>query len=141
MEERGGHTEETVTSCPGAGCPAGPARASACVRSARTGPGGSAAPSLLDFTNKNFPNYKEADIYELIECGYLRCEFPKGHVRTYDDNWNFVGYITYKGHTYYRGRLKEYFKGIGQLGGWIALVKFVLELINNLPEILKVFST
>lgn len=31
----------------------------------------------LDFTNKNFPNYKEADIYELIECGYLRCEFPK----------------------------------------------------------------
>lgn len=94
----------------------------------------------LDFTNKNFPNYKEADIYELIECGYLRCEFPKGHVRTYDDNWNFVGFITYKGHTYYRGRLKEYFKGIGQLGGWIALIQFIFELINNMPEILKVFS-
>lgn len=89
----------------------------------------------LNFTNKDFPDYKEADIYELIECGYLRCEFPQGHIRTFDDNWSFVGFITYKGHTYYRGRFIEYFKGLGQLGGWIALIKFMLEIIQYIKFI------
>lgn len=89
----------------------------------------------LDFKNCDFPDYKESDIYELIECGYFKCEFSKGHVRTFDDNWNFVGFITYKGHTYYRGRFIEYFKGLGQLGGWIALIKFILEVIQYIKFI------
>lgn len=95
----------------------------------------------LNITNKDFPNYKEADIYELIECGYLRCQFPEGHVRSYENNWKFVGFVTYAGHTYIKGRVKEIFKGIGQLGGWIALIKFIFELINNFPKILKLISS
>ena len=84
----------------------------------------------LDIKNSDFPNYQEADIYELIECGYFRCEMPQGHVRTYDNNWNFVGFITYKGHTYYRGRFVEYIKNIGYLGGVIALIESILKIIN-----------
>lgn len=86
----------------------------------------------IDFTNKDFPYYKESDIYELIECGYFRCEFPKGHIRTQDDNWNFVGFVTYKGHTYYKGRFKEWIKRGGQLGGWIALIKFVCKILSSI---------
>ena len=83
----------------------------------------------LNFRNDTFPDYKESDVYELIECGYFRCKSPEGHVRTYSDTWNFVGFVTYKGYTYYRGRFKEYFKRIGQLGGWIALARFVFDFI------------
>ena len=86
----------------------------------------------LNIKSDIFPDYKESDVYELIECGYLRCELPKGHARSFSDIWVFTGFITYTGHTYYRGRFKEYFKRIGQLGGWVALVKFVCELIKYL---------
>lgn len=79
----------------------------------------------LSLKKQDFPDYKESDIYELIECGYFKCEFPKGHVRTFDDNWIFTGFVTYEGHTYYRGRFIEYFKSLGQLGGWIALIEFI----------------
>ena len=86
----------------------------------------------LDFKNSDFPDYKEADIYEIIECGYFRCDPSKSHIRTFENNWDFVGFVTYKGHTYNKGRFKEYFKGIGQLGGWVSLVKFILEICNYL---------
>lgn len=86
----------------------------------------------LNLKKCDFPNYKESDIYELIECDYFRCEFPEGHVRTWDDNWNFVGFVTYKGHTYLRGRIQEYFKWFGQLGGWAALIEIIYKLFNML---------
>ena len=85
----------------------------------------------LELKKCDFPSYQEADIYELIECGYFKCEIPQGHVRTYDDNWSFVGLVTYKGHTYYRGRFNEYLKNIGYLGGWMALIEFIWKIINN----------
>lgn len=80
----------------------------------------------LDFKKCDFPKYQASDVYELIECGYFRCEL--NCVRTHDNNWNFVGLVTYTGHTYYRGRFKEYFKSIGHLGGWIALIEFINKL-------------
>lgn len=86
----------------------------------------------LELSNKDFPNYKESDIYELIECDYFRCEFPKGHIRTFDDNWKFIGFVTYKGHTYYKGRAQEYFKCFGQLGGWAALIEIIYKLFDML---------
>ena len=84
----------------------------------------------LELKRCDFPNYQEADIYELIECGYFRCETSQGHIRTQDNNWSFVGFVTYKGHTYYRGRFNEYIKNVGYLGGWIALIEFILKIIN-----------
>ena len=84
----------------------------------------------LDLNNKDFPDYKESDIYELIECGYFRCEFLDGHARTCDDNWKFIGFVTYKGHTYIRGRIKEYIKSISQFGGIVAFIKFIYDILN-----------
>ena len=69
----------------------------------------------LDFKNKDFPKYMESDIYELIKCGYFKCELPCGHARSFDNNWNFVGTITYEGRTYYRGRLKEHLRMLKNL--------------------------
>ena len=86
----------------------------------------------LNLKKCDFPYYKESDIYELIECGYFKCEFPKGHIRTFDDNWNFVGFVTYKGHTYYTGRFKEYCKRIGEIGGWTALIDLIYKFIKYL---------
>lgn len=88
--------------------------------------------SQLVLTNDDYPTYKESDIYELIECGYLRCKLPEEHSRSFSDIWTFVGFITYTGHTYYRGRAKSYLKRIGHLGGWIASAEIVFNLLKYL---------
>ena len=86
----------------------------------------------LRHDNPDLKKYCEADIYELIECGYFKCDFPTGHVRTFDNNWSFVGFLTYKGFHYDWGITMEIFKSFGSLGGWIALINFIISIVNIL---------
>ena len=84
----------------------------------------------LDNSDPKLKGYKEADIYDLIDCGYFKCELPKGHGRTQEDNWRFVGFLTHKGFNYNWGRFNYYIKSIGSLGGWLAIIEAIFSLLN-----------
>jgi hypothetical protein len=84
-------------------------------------------------TKREYPNHTESDIIELLDLGYVRLgDTQKGHLRTNDNNWIFIITPTYKGYHYTRGRIIEIFKLFGNLGGWIALVNFIISTLEKI---------
>jgi hypothetical protein len=85
-----------------------------------------------EITSKDYPNYTESDIIELLDLGYVRLGNAKGHARATNNYWIYIITPTYKGYNYTKGRIWEYFKSLGNLGGWIALANFVNTLIDKI---------
>ena len=86
-----------------------------------------------NITKREYPNHTESDIMELLELGYVRLGNTKeGHLRTSDGYWIFIITPTYKGYHYTRGRIFENFKLFGNLGGWIALINFIISTLDKI---------